>query len=413
MSDGQRDEEARMEPTTTTDPEVAVPAPEAASPPAPMPARRSWSVPVGIGVGVLAVLLGGGLMLRRAAASRNQPPLAAQAKGVTTTRAQAGTYRQERRYVGTVEPWVEAQIGPQYTSAYVNTVLVRPGQAVKRGAVVATLDCRNASAQSKAIAMQAQALQTTQAALANEATRVRGLLKGGYVSPNEAEIKTAASQSKQAELLSAQARLLRVSLEVSDCVLRAPFDGEVADRLVDPGAFVRPGVSMIRLVDRNIVRIVAEVPENDFEVVAPGRAAKIRLLANSHEIQARIARRSPAADSSTRTVHLEIDVPDPARAIPVGSTATVMVSVGEPAAATVVPLSAAVVRGQRASLFVVEQGVARKRHVAVLGESEGTLYLEPKLAAAAEVVVQGREALLDGDRVAAQPASGPAAEPGP
>jgi len=37
---------------------------------------------------------------------------------------------------------------------------------------------------------------------------------------------------------------------VSDCVLRAPFDGEIATRLVDPGAFVRPGTSIVSVIDR-------------------------------------------------------------------------------------------------------------------------------------------------------------------
>jgi membrane fusion protein, multidrug efflux system len=366
------------------------------------------------------VLLGGGLMLRRAGASRNQVALTAQPKGVTTVAAQAGQYRQKHRYVGTVEPWVEARIGPQYTSAYVDSVLVRPGQSVKRGAVVATLDCRNASAQSRVIAMQARALQTTQGALAHEATRVSGLLKGGYVSPNEAEVKTAASQSKQAELLGAEAKLLRASLEVNDCVLRAPFDGEVADRLVDPGVFARPGSSMIRLVDRRTVRVTADVPENDFEVVAPGRSVEVRLTATGKEMRARISRRSPAADLSTRTVHIEIDITDPSRTIPVGTTATLAVAVGEPVPATVIPGTAAVVRGHTASLFEVENGLAHRRRVKLLGEREGMFFVDPSLPAGAAVVVQGRESLREGDAVAARPAApvppaaaGPPAATGP
>jgi membrane fusion protein, multidrug efflux system len=378
-----------------------------------VPPKFSWRVPVTIAVGVIAVLLLGGFMLRRAGANLNHVALASQAKGVTTVAAQAGQFRQVHRYVGTVEPWVEASIGPQFTSAYVDSVLVRPGQVIKRGMVVATLDCRNASAASKAVAMQARALQTTQSALAHEATRVSGLLKGGYVSPNEAEVKTAASQSKQAELASAEAKLLRASLEVNDCVLRAPFDGEVAERLVDPGAFARPGTAMIHAVDRTTVRVTAEVPENDFDMVAPGRDVAVHLVATGRGLDARISRRSPAADLSTRTVHIEIDIPDPLRNMPVGTTATLTVAVGQPVPATVIPGSAAVVRGQTATVFVVERGVAHKRRVRVLGEIEGIFYLETKVPAGAAVVVQGRETLQDGDAVTerAAPVAAPEAKP--
>src|SRR6185437_13336026 len=101
--------------------------------------------------------VGGGLFLR--SRSRvNKVALAASPKGVTVVEAKAAAFRPRRRYVGTVEPWVEAKVGPQLVSAYVDTVLVRPGAIVKRGDVIATLDCRDASASTKAIAARARAI---------------------------------------------------------------------------------------------------------------------------------------------------------------------------------------------------------------------------------------------------------------
>ena len=121
----------------------------------------------------------------------------------------------------------------------------------------------------------------------------------------------------------------RATLEVNDCVLRAPFDGEIAARSVDPGAFVRPGDAVATLVDRSTVRVVAEVPEADFDVVRAGDAgARSTRWRPTGSCAATIARRSPAADPSTRTVHLEIDVPDPDRALPVGTTAELTLDVG-------------------------------------------------------------------------------------
>src|SRR6185369_15109512 len=116
-----------------------------------------------------------------------------------------------------------------------------------------------------------------------EAARVSNMLEGGYVSPNEAEMKKADTASKEAELLATRARLMRASLEVNDCILRAPFDGEVADRLSDPGAFARPGSSVVTIVDRSTVRVSADVPENDFDGVAPGTPVKLRMMATGGE----------------------------------------------------------------------------------------------------------------------------------
>jgi hypothetical protein len=65
-------------------------------------------------------------------------------------------------------------------------------------------------------------------------------------------------------------------------------------------------------------------------------------------------------------------------------------------------LSAATLRGEKANLFVADNGVARAKTVPVLGEREGQLYLDASLDAGALVVTQGRGALIDGDKIETQ-----------
>ena len=369
---------------------------------APSPAAKGRHIPFIIGGATLAVVALGVVLLSRAGARVNKVALDSQPKGVTVVTAQAAQYRPSRRYVGTILPWIEARVGPQFISAYVDTVLVRPGDVVRRGQVLATLDCRNASASSKAVSMQARAIQTEQEALAHAAARVAELKEGGFASPNEIENRAAESASKQAQLMETQAKLQRATLEVNDCVLRAPFDGEIATRAVDPGSFVRPGSEVATLVDRRTVRVVAEVPEGDFDVVGVATPVRMRALAINREVRGKISRRSPAADLSTRTAHIEIDVPDPDRSLPVGTTAELGIDVGEPSAATEVPLIAASIRGRKATVFVVEGSTARKGVYGVQGERGGSLFLEPALPPGAHVVTEGRALLRDGDRVQAK-----------
>jgi RND family efflux transporter MFP subunit len=332
----------------------------------------------------------------------NKVALESRPKGVTVVVARAASYRPSRRYVGTILPWIEARVGPQLISAYVDTVLVRPGDIVKRGQVIATLDCRNASAASQAVAMQARAVQTEQEAIAHESARVAELKEGGFASPNEIERRAADSASKEAQLMETQARMQRATLEVGDCILRAPFAGEIAARSVDPGAFVHPGTAVATLVDRTTVRVVADVPEADFDAVGAGTPVEIRALATGRDLRAPIARRSPAADLATRTIHIEIDVPDPRRSLPVGTTAELGIGVGEPAPATEIPLVAAAVRGSKATVFVIQGQTARKRVYAVKGERGGSLFVDPARGGGEHVVTEGRALLQDGDRVEAK-----------
>jgi len=311
-------------------------------------------------------------------------------------------FQQRRRYVGTVEPWLAAKIGPQMVSAYVDTVLVRPGAVVKRGEVIATLDCRSSSASNQAISAQARALEAMRTASAAEAGRVQSLLGGNYVSQNEVDLKNADAASKAAQVSALQAQMVNSSLQVNDCVLRSPFDGEVAERTGDPGMFARPGTSIVSIVDRHIVRITADVPEDDFANVSPETEVTIHLLANGKDFKAKISRRAPSADADTRTVHIELDVDDPQREIPVRTTAELSLDVGKAEPATAIPLVAATVHGGKAAVFVVENGTAHVVRSKLLGERMGTFYVDPALKPGSEVVTEGRGLLEDGDAVTAK-----------
>jgi RND family efflux transporter MFP subunit len=368
--------------------------------PVPQPRRRA--VPVFIVAAVVVVLALGALLIHRAESKVDHVALVSAPKPVTVVAAQGTTFRESRMYIGTLRPWIEAQVGPQFISAYVDTVLVRPGAVVRRGEVLATLDCRNASASSQAVAAEARAIDARQRALGDESARLKTMLDGGFVSPNESEQKEAQSSAELAQLASQRAKMVGTNLEVSDCILRAPFDGEIATRTIDPGAFVRPGTSLVSVVDRTTVRMTFDVPEGDFGMVGPGTPLTVRVLATGETFRGTISRRSPSADADTRTVHCEVDIPDPKRHLPVNTTGEVRIEVGQPRAATAVPLDAASISGAKAVIFVVEGGRARNATYRVEGELGGALFLDTSLQAGTPVVSEGRAILADGDAVAAK-----------
>lgn len=360
-------------------------------------------VPAAI-VGIVLVALGAGTWLaHNAAAGVNKVAMSDTPKSVTVAAAKTSTFRETRRYVGTIEPWLDAKVGPQLASGFVGTVLVRPGDVVKRGAVLATLDCRNASAANQAVAMQARSLQEREKAASREAARLNELLAGGYASPNEVEQKQGQAAADSAQIQSLLAQASGKSLEVNDCVLRAPFDGEIAIRYVDPGAFVKPGAPVVEVVDRSILRLTADVPEIDFDAIAPDTEVKFHVVATNQSLEGKVSRRAPAADPATRTVHFEIDLPDPKRSIPVGTTAEMFVDVGKPKPTTEIPLLAAKIRGSNASLFVVENNQARSKSVAIVGERGASLFVDrDELKAGEHVVTQGRGLLTNNDKVVAK-----------
>lgn len=137
-----------------------------------------------------------GLFLSTRAAQRvNQTPLTAAPEPVTVKAAHAEMYRDSRTYIGAVDSWVEANVGPQFISAYVLTVAVRPGAVVHKGDVLATLDCTNPSAATRAVKMRTMAIDARMRANAHEAIRTATLLDGGFVALNDVEQKNALAAS--------------------------------------------------------------------------------------------------------------------------------------------------------------------------------------------------------------------------
>jgi RND family efflux transporter MFP subunit len=351
-----------------------------------------------LGVIVCLGLVGGAALIAKATSTK-PTALSAQPKGVTVIPARETKYRPTRRFLGTLRPWQEAKIGPQLVSAYVQTVLVRPGDLAEQGQVLATLDCRNTAAVNNSVAMKARALDEQQRAIASESARAQILVEGGFVSENEAEQKAARSAAARAQLQAMRAELTSKTLEVNDCILKAPFRGEIARRTIDPGTFVKPGTTLVSIIDRAIVRVSFDVPEVDYQFIAPGTDAKVRMLATGHEIVTKISRRSPSADPATRTVRVDIDVPDPERTLPVGTTAEVFIDVGTRQDAIELPLRAATIRGTKATLFVIDGDIAKSTSARVLGESGKSVFLERFISAGTLVVTEGKAQLKNGDIV--------------
>jgi len=378
----------------------------AGTPPSTAPAPRgAFRVYAAVGAGTaLLVLASLGLWMRSERSTRTTA-IAGDPKGVTFVVAAAAEFRPEHRYVGSLQPWNEAKLGPQFNSAYVTEVRVRPGDAVRQGQVLALLQPERANAQNEATKMQAQAIEAKLAAIQHESERIVGLMKKGIVSVNDAENKLAEAKSEQARLAAARSQLASSNLDVQDSTLRAPFDGEVADRLLDPGAFVRPGMPIVTVVDRRTVRVVAEAPEADFDLLAPGTPVRLRLLSTGRELQAPVARRSPAADPSTRTIHFELDLANHDRGIPVGTTVELFIAQKQGEKAVEIPAAAAAVQGTKATVWVIQGDAAHRLAVPLLGEREGQLFLDPTLAAGSRVVLDGRTQLQEGNRVVAKPAA--------
>ncbi len=117
-------------------------------------------------------------------------------------------------------------------------------------------------------------------------------------------------------------------------------------------------------------------------------------------------------DPSTRTMLVEIDIPNPGEALVSGMFVEVVLSLRQHRDALVIPPAALVADNSSKAVFVVDQGVAHK--VSVTTDIDDGVWVEVTsgLTGAEDVVVVGKSQLVDGKPVKASPYNLPAGKPG-
>jgi HlyD family secretion protein len=132
----------------------------------------------------------------------------------------------------------------------------------------------------------------------------------------------------EAGLEVAKAEAQRVEAMLQHAQLRAPFDGVVVRRNAAAGMIATPFAAgktppLFVLVRIDIVRIVAQVSEADISLLKKDAKTVIRFPVGKQELEAKLTRTAGALDPTTRTMRVEIDLPNPGGKILPGMYATV------------------------------------------------------------------------------------------
>jgi len=188
-----------------------------------------------------------------------------------------------------------------------------------------------------------------------------------YVSRSQLERMHAARDAAVAARDAARARLASASQTVDYTVVRAPYDGIVASRDVEPGESVAMGQRLVSVFAPTALRIEVELPQGAADQVRADPRARVRLH-DQRVIEADDVIAFPAADAATHTVRVRVLLPalDPAP-IP-GSTAKVRFPAVAGHSQPRIPASAIVRRGEVTAAYVLTDGRLSLRQLR-LGEA--------------------------------------------
>jgi RND family efflux transporter MFP subunit len=186
--------------------------------------------------------------------------------------------------------------------------------------------------------------------------------------------------------------------------VRAPFDGAVTERFVDPGAFIQQG-KLLSIVDVSKVRVLVDVPESEVRFAPAGTEALVHLDAlPGKSLRGQISRSSGSLDAAMRTMRVEIDLPNADGSILPGMFARVQLGLERHPNVLVVPSKAVSMQQDKSFVFINVAGRVRRISV-TLGTNDGDWCEAQSGLTGEEVIIlpDGR-ALIEG--MAVVPAEG-------
>ncbi|MDO8330033.1 MAG: efflux RND transporter periplasmic adaptor subunit [Fluviicoccus sp.] len=209
---------------------------------------------------------------------------------------------------GTLNPLHQAVLNAR-TGGEVMMVAARAGETVRAGQVIASMDTRDL----KLRVLQAEATMQGNRAEAlmaqQKLERMRPLREQNYVSDNEISNAERQLEIRNAQVSASAAALAQVRQQMADAVVRAPFDGRIAERLVEPGQSVAPGTPLLKIVDLRLMELEAMVPEADMTTIKPGQIVSFQVDGfPGRNFAGRIARINPVARTGSRRIPVYVQV---------------------------------------------------------------------------------------------------------
>jgi membrane fusion protein (multidrug efflux system) len=261
---------------------------------------------------------------------------------------------------------------------YIARWYVDIGAHVEQGQVLADIDAPQIDANLRMAQAQLELAEANLKLAQTNSVRSQQLFQNHVNSQQELDTVLATEQVQKATRDNAAASLKSAQDMKAFEQIRAPFAGTITARFIDIGSLVTSGSvttvhTLFDLAQSDPVRVLVHVPQADISSVRPGTPAAITVDEYPNETFAgQIARDAGAFDPTSRTLLLEIDVPNPDGRLFAGMYAHARFSLPSPTAALLIPDNAILIDAKGSRIVVVDS--SNKIHIksVTLGRDFGT-----------------------------------------
>ena len=325
-------------------------------------------------------------------------------------------------------------------SGFVKNLYVDYGSRVRAGQLLATLEIpeleaqlqedeaaiKNATDEVARAEHQLKRYQAQYKVLHLEYTRLNGVFESqpGLVAQQEVDDAqgkdlAAASQvdagessleAAQSQLLVTKAKLIHDQTLFSYSRITAPFPGVVTQRYANLGTLVQAGTSsstqampLVRLSQDDLFRLVVPVPESSVRYIRVGDAVEVRVPSLNQSFPGKVDRFSLDVKEDTRTMHTEVDVPNPQRLLMPGMYAETTLTLEARDNVPAVSLEAVNHEGEQTTVYVVNPAGKIEDRAVTLGLQTATdAEVVSGVVEGESVVVSDRSGLKPGEIVRPQ-----------
>jgi RND family efflux transporter MFP subunit len=306
---------------------------------------------------------------------------------------------------GNTQPYVDTPIYSR-TNGYLQKWFFDIGAHVKKGQLMATIETPELDQQLQVAQADLKASQANLDLANITSTRYQNLLKSNSVSKQETDEAMGNAASKQAAVEASMAAVRRLEQLQSFEQVYAPFDGVVTRRDTDIGDLITGGTSggnakeLFHLASINQLRVFVAVPEAYSSVVRDGGTATLTLDEfPGQTFEGKIARNANAIDPASRTLNVEVDVPNPSGKLLPGAYAIVHFKVPTAAANLTIPSNTLLFRAQGMQVGVVRDGKVQLVPVKISQDRGATVEVASGLSPQDAIVLDPSDSLLPGQAV--------------
>jgi len=308
--------------------------------------------------------------------------------------------------------WVPGTVASRNFAAIASEVagqltwVAEVGDRVEQGQPIARINDQSLQLQLKNDVATIKRLEAQLEYLDQQVVRLQRLSDQKVVAANELEEARTQSQAAQQELVQAKIAKERTLYELSRTQVRAPFSGEVVERLQQPGSYSGIGEEIVHLVDIESIEVRAQAPLSVAPFLSEGMTVTVKNSAR--DVRGLIRRIIPVGDERSRMFEVRITLGEETWIV--GTPVRVALPNADSRRVVTVPRDALILRSEGIYVFKVTGDGTAERVLVETGMGQASLIeVRGNVADGDKVVVRGGERLQPGQAV--EVSSGSAGSP--